>query len=166
MKAWLIRILALIVFAVSFALPAIRPAGPDPASQTASQPGNAPQTIPGWTCAMIASTAAPKALAQSIGQGLNKEGVEVFLSGLINYLFVLILVLSAWRRLVRTRLVVGALMIPCLIATWMFFAAQKFTPLVGHYMWIGGAVLLLVPDVVAIFSGQATPSEKTAAYQD
>ena len=140
MKTWLIRIAALIVFGVSFALPAIRPA----------DAGASAQPIAGWTCALFASILAPKALASSIGQGIQRDAILVPVSGLVNYLFLAVLVLSSWRRLVRTRLIVGALMILCFIATWVFFATSKVTPLVGHYLWIAGAILFLVPDVVML----------------
>ena len=138
MKAWLVRIAALVLFGVSFALPAIRPA-------TA---GAAAQPIPGWTCAMFASILGPKALVQSIGQGVRPEDILIPVSGLINYLFLFVFVLSFWRRLVRTRLLLGALLLPCFVGTWIFFSISKITPLAGHYLWIAGAILLLVPDIV------------------
>lgn len=141
MKSWLVRIAALVIFAVSFALPALRLGAEPPASQ-----------IPGWTCAAFASIVGPKALVQSIGQSIRFEDVLTVIGGLVNYFFLAILVLSFWRRLVRTRLVLGALMIPCFIATWMFFASQKFTPLAGHYLWIAGAILIVVPDIAMLFA--------------
>lgn len=143
MKPWLVRIAALLIFAAAFALPAIRVTG----SSTNNE-------IPGWTCALFASITGPKALAQSLGQRIPSEDVLIVLSGLVNYLFLVVLVLSLWRRLVRTRLVFGALLIPCFIATWMFFASQKMTPLAGHYLWIAGAILIVVPDVVGLFLKQ------------
>ncbi len=146
MKAWLIRIAALIVFGVSFALPAIRPA----------DAGASAQPIAGWTCALFASILAPKALASSIGQGVQRDAILVPASGLVNYLFLFVLVLSFWRRLLRTRLIVGALMIPCFIGTWMFFSTSKITPLAGHYLWVAGAVLLVVPDLFGLFFKQST----------
>jgi len=145
MKAWLIRIAALLAFAVSFALPAVR-MGSDSSAHA----------IPGWTCAAFASVLAPKALVQSIGQGVRFEDALIPVSGLINDLFLLVIVLSSWRRLVRTRLIVGALMIPCFVATWMFFGSQKVTPLAGHYLWVAGAVLLLVPDLASLFFSRRT----------
>lgn len=159
MKSWLVRIAALLIFATSFLLPAIRMAnGVSPRDQ-----------IPGWTCALIASITGPKALLQSLGQPIPTEDVLIVLSGLVNYLFLAVLVLSFWRRLTRTRLVFGALMIPCFIDTWIFFASQKMTPLAGHYLWIAGAILIVVPDVVNLFLKQkagdaaAQESARTAA---
>lgn len=144
MKAWLVRIVALIVFGVSFALPAIR-------MGTGASPQN---QMAGWMCAVVASITAPKAMVQSLGQGVRIEEYLITVSGLINYLFLAILVLSFWRRLVRTRLVLGAIMDACIIATWIFFASSKITPLAGHYVWIAGAILIVVPDFANLFTKQ------------
>lgn len=157
MKAWLIRIAALLIFAASFLLPAIRVANGAPPNDK----------IPGWTCALVASITGPKAFAQSLGQHIPLEDVLLVLSGLVNYLFLAVFVLSAWRRLVRTRLAIGALIIPCFIATWMFFASQKMTPLAGHYLWIAGAILMVAPDIVALTTkgraGAANANESAAS---
>jgi hypothetical protein len=154
MKTWLVRILALVVFGVSFALPAVRLSG--------GSPGASP--IPGWTCAVFASILGPKSLVQSIGQGVRTEDVLIVVSGLVNYLFLAIVVLSFWRRLVRTRLVVGALTLLCFVAAWFYFALSQTTPLVGHYLWFGGAILLLVPDLARFFSrtGAGTAVQESA----
>jgi hypothetical protein len=150
MKSWLIRIAALIIFGVAFALPALRMNGDT-------------QPFMGWMCALIASVTGPKELVQSLGQGIHVEDVLIVLGGLVNYFFVAVLVLSFWRRLVRTRLIVGALMIPCFAATWTFFASQKIAPLAGHYLWVAGAVLLVVPDLVAAL---VRPSSAGMAQED
>ncbi len=156
MKAWLVRIIALIVFAVSFALPAIRP----PASGSAVQP------IPGWTCALFASVTGPKALVQSLGQNIPTDDVLVVVAGLANYIFLAVLVLAIWPRLVRTRLIAGVLTLPCFIASWMFFSSQKITPLAGHYLWIAGAILILVPDLARLFRKQDTPAAAATPASD
>jgi len=152
MKAWLVRIIALVVFGVSFALPAVRLSGGGPDASP----------IPGWTCAVFASILGPKSLVQSIGQGVRTEDVLIVVSGLVNYLFLAIVVLSFWRRLVRTRLVTGALMLACFVATWVYFATSHTAPLVGHYLWFGGAMLILVPDLAYFFSRR----EAGAAVQE
>jgi hypothetical protein len=36
----------------------------------------------------------------------------------------------------------------CMGATWSFFALQKVTPLTGHYLWIAGALVILLPEVI------------------
>lgn len=153
MKAWLIRIAAFLVFGVSFLLPAVRP----PASGSAVQP------IPGWTCALFASVTGPKALVQSLGQKIPTDDILVVVAGVANYLFLGVMVLAIWPRLVRTRLSVGILMLPCFIAAWMFFSSQKMTPLAGHYVWIAGAVLFLMPDLASLFLKQHNAASESAA---
>jgi len=155
MKAWLVRIAALVVFGISFALPAVRLSGGGPGAEP----------IRGWTCAVFASLIGPKALVQSIGQGVRTEDVLIVISGLVNYLFLAIFVLSFWRRPVRTRLVAGALALLCLVATWAYFASSHTTPLVGHYLWIAGAVLILAPDLARLFSrrGAGAAADESAA---
>jgi hypothetical protein len=156
MKSWLVRIAALAVFAVSFALPAIR--------MDSSGPGNQP--LKGWMCASFASVLGPKALVQSLSQGVRSEDVLIVLGGLVNYLFLALLVLGFWRRLVRTRLVIGALMLPCFVSTWIFFASSKTTPLIGHFLWIAGAALLVVPDIVSLFRKRETAAIAASASSE
>lgn len=153
MKSWLVRIAALAVFAVSFALPAILLAS--------SGPDNQP--LKGWMCASFASILGPKALVQSLGQGVRSEDVLIVLGGLVNYFFLVILVLAFWRPLVRTRLAFGALMLPCFVATWISFASSKTAPLIGHFLWIAGAVLLVVPDIVSLFRKPQTAATAPSA---
>jgi hypothetical protein len=69
-------------------------------------------------------------------------------SGLVNYLFLAACVLSFWPRFTRTRIVLGALMLPCFAATWIFFVTSPAKPLVGHFIWIAACVVLLIPDAV------------------
>ncbi|HTX76485.1 MAG TPA: hypothetical protein VMD29_09790 [Terracidiphilus sp.] len=155
MKAWPVRIAALIVFGVSFALPAIHMPGS----------GSGPQFFPGVMCAFLASVVAPGEVLSSPGKA-DLQSFLVVIGGLVNYFFLAILVLSFWRRLVRTRMVIGTLMLPCFVATWMFFAASKTTPLVGHYLWVASAILLMVPDMAALLfrsSPIAAKHEDTAA---
>lgn len=154
MRSWLIRTAALVVFGVSFALPAIQ----------LGDSVSPPNRLSGWACALFASITGPKALVQSLGQRIPFDDVLIVLSGLINYLFLAILVLSFWRRLVRLRLVLGAVMIPCFVATWMFFASSETTPLIGHYLWIAGAILIVVPDILTAFRKPRTPATTIADH--
>jgi hypothetical protein len=33
-------------------------------------------------------------------------------------------------------------------ATWIFFAVEHLVPLIGHFLWIGGVLLILAPEVL------------------
>lgn len=152
MKAGITRIAALIVFAVSFFLPAVR-------MQAGSHDSGA---LAGWMCAVVASATAPRALLHSFGRGLDSDAILVPLSGTINYLFVAICLLSFWRlRLLR--LVLAALMIPGFIATWMFFKASQTSPLAGHSVWIAACILLAAPDVLSLMRPAKIDAESNAA---
>jgi hypothetical protein len=138
MKAAYIRLAALVLFVVSYFLPAIQ--------MGTSGPGSGP--LAGWGCAFVASVMAPVALIKSLGQGVDTNELLIPVSGLVNYLFVAVCVLGFWTRFRRTRLVLAGLMLPCFAATWIFFASSKTKPLAGHFLWIGACVLLVIPDVV------------------
>jgi hypothetical protein len=151
MKHWLVRIVAIAVFGVSFALPAVR---------VGSSGSGGAHPMAGWMCAAFASVVAVRAFFAAAGQGLNRDAILLPMSGLVNYFFLLILVLGIWRRLVWIRMVLGALMLACFAATWAFFSANQLAPLYGHYLWVTGAILLLVPDVWMVLSRrtQAPPN--------
>ncbi len=112
-----------------------------------SGPGSGP--LAGWGCAFVASVMAPVALIKSLGQGVDTNELLIPVSGLVNYLFLAVCVLGFWPRFRRTRLVLGALMLPSFAATWMFFASSKTKPLAGHFLWIAACVLLMIPDAVS-----------------
>jgi hypothetical protein len=40
------------------------------------------------------------------------------------------------------------LVILCMAATWTFFAEETLAPLIGHYLWIAGALLIVLPDAL------------------
>lgn len=140
MKAAYLRLAAFAIFVVSYFLPAI--------NMGSGGPG--PGVMRGWTCAWFASLIAPMALVKSIGQGLHAEAIQIPMSGLINYLFLAVCILGFWPRLRRTRLVLAALMLPCFIVTWEYFAPAKIVPLIGHFLWIGACVLVEVPDALDV----------------
>ncbi|MGA7342307.1 MAG: hypothetical protein WBE72_24635 [Terracidiphilus sp.] len=86
----------------------------------------------------------------------------VAMSGWINPLILLLLALSFSRRLLVLRRVVGAIILLCMAATWTFFALEKLTPLVGHLLWVAGALLIVAPGAVSQRrkpSGGELPSE-------
>ena len=136
----LVRLAAFVCYLISFSLPAIQMV------DTSGGPGSG--AVEGWACAFIASITAFIGLARAVGQGMDGDTLLIPLSGMLNYLFIAICILSIWPRLRRTRLVLGALMLPCFAATWIFFAHTHTRPLVGHFVWVAACVLVVVPDAV------------------
>lgn len=138
---WISRITRLIgvcVFVAAFSLPAIR----------AGAPGQDAIMLPGWKCASLALTETVALLGKSTTGRPSLEVVLVVLSGWINPLVLLLLCFSFSRALLALRRVLAVLVILCMAATWAFFALQKVIPLIGHFLWIAGAFLILVPAVM------------------
>ena len=50
-------------------------------------------------------------------------------------------------------------------ATWAFFAIAPMHPLVGHWVWIGGIVLILSPEANTIIQGWLA-KDKEATVKD
>ncbi|MDR3792729.1 MAG: hypothetical protein P4L03_05035 [Terracidiphilus sp.] len=119
----LVRVVGLVIFFVAFLLPACR----DPFGTV----------YPGWKCAQITlgATVAPDAY--------TSWDVLAVLSGLINPLAVLALLLSFSKRLYGLKL--GFFLATVLFAacTWVFFFRAGVVPLVGHFLWIAGALILV-----------------------
>jgi len=51
-------------------------------------------------------------------------------------------------RLVRRILAVAVLI--CIAATWTFFYLAHLIPLIGHFLWIGGILMILAPEVTGL----------------
>jgi hypothetical protein len=47
--------------------------------------------------------------------------------------------------LVVRRIFAVAIML-CMAGTWVLFAQQQISPLTGHFMWIAGALLVIIPE--------------------
>lgn len=135
---WVVRLFGLCVFVVAFFLPAVR----------AGSPGSEAVVFPGWKCASVALTETVALVGKS---GVEKPSFEVLLvifSGWINPLVLLLFVLSFWPTLLAVRRVLAVIVLLCMAATWTFFAVQKVTPLMGHFVWIAGALLVLLSAVI------------------
>lgn len=146
MKPWHLRLFAFLVFALSFALPAVRMQG---SGQPAPPPGALDTSrVPGYFCALVADYLAPSALIESHGAGATAESYQVIAGGCVNLLVLAILFLSIWSRLVWTRLVLWAATLPCFAATWAFFAKEHLGALIGHDLWVAGTLLFVVPEVL------------------
>jgi hypothetical protein len=143
MKALYVRLAAFAMYVVSFFLPAIQIGS--------SGPGTGP--VDGWWCAFAASVIAPLALVRLFlfAQSVDFKDVLISFSGLVNWLFLAVCVLSFWPRFRRTRIVLGALMLPCFAATWIFLATSQTKPLAGHFVWIAACILVVIPDTVNAF---------------
>jgi hypothetical protein len=135
---WVLRLIGLGVFVLAFFLPAVRAGGP--AAQAT--------VFPGWKCASVALTETVALFGKSVHWPPPLPVLLVVFSGWINPLVVLLLLTSFFVRLRMLRRVLGVFILLCMMATWYFFALQKVAPLAGHWLWIAGALLILLPEAV------------------
>lgn len=100
----------------------------------------------GWMCALVAASATGGIFHASAARIQSKDMLGIvclILSGWVNPLVLFYLVASIWRRLATIRCVLGAAVLVCLIATWVFLFKAPMIPLVGHYLWAAGVLLIL-----------------------
>jgi hypothetical protein len=132
------RVLGLVVFAAAFLLPGVKLNG-----------GSADSVVfPGWKCASIALSQSVSLFGKTTPGLPSFQAVLLTLSGWINILVPIVLLLSFWRALLMARRVIGGFIILCMAATWTLLAMEKLTPMIGHVLWIVGALLILAPDVL------------------
>jgi len=119
---FLVRIIGLLLFAVAFQLPACRDLWGT--------------VYPGWKCAQmtLGATVAPEAY--------TAWDVLAVISGFINPFAVISLLLSLTNRMGGLKMVLFLATLLCMAATWIFFVRLHITPLVGHFFWIAGALIL------------------------
>lgn len=132
---WL-RVLGFCIYAVAFLLPACR----DPGPPNSAIPGD--NIYKGWFCAWITVS---NTFSRDVWH--SKDFLAV-LSGWINPLILIYLASLANPRLVWPRRIAAALVIAFMFATWIYFALAPLVPLVGHVLWIAGALLILAGEVV------------------
>ncbi len=133
------RVVGLSIFVWAFFLPAVRNgAAGDPASAV----------FPGWKCASVALNLNMALFGKAVKGAPPITACLAAMSGWINLLILIDLALSFWRRALVVRRIAGVLVILCMAATWTFFAVETLTPLLGHFLWIAGTLLILLPDAL------------------
>jgi hypothetical protein len=128
------RILGFCIYVLAFFLPACR--------QAAAAGVTTPDTYKGWFCAMITLTN-----TFSLEVWRSKDCLAI-LSGWINPLILIYLILLAVPKLVWPRRIVAGSVVAFMVATWIYFALARMVPLVGHALWIIGALMILAGEVV------------------
>jgi hypothetical protein len=129
-----VRIVGFCIYVAAFFLPACR--------EVATAGAGPPGTYKGWYCAGITLTN-----TFSLEVWHSKDFLAV-LSGWINQLIVLYLVSLVWPKLVWPRRIISAAVVAFMIATWVYFALVPMVPLIGHVLWIVGALMILSGEVV------------------
>ncbi len=130
---WVGRILGFCIYVLAFFLPACR--------AVATAGAATPDTYKGWFCAMITLTN-----TFSLEVWRSKDCLAI-LSGWINPLILIYLILLAVPKLVWPRRVVAGAVVAFMLGTWIYFAIAQMVPLVGHVLWIIGALMILAGEV-------------------
>jgi len=128
------RALGFCIYVAAFFLPACR--------TVATSGGEAPDVLRGSRCAWITLV---NTLNPEMWHSTNFLAV---LSGWINPLILLYLVLLLFPAMRWPRRIVAGVIVLFIAGTWVFFALFPLVPLVGHVMWIAGILLILAGEAL------------------
>ena len=130
------RVAGLVLFIVAFFLPACH--------DTDSGSLVHASRFVGWECAWLS-------ISMIFDSGTIRSPLFfAFLSGCINPLIVMYLLLNLTSRFATVRKAISVAVLLCMVSTWVFFAVAHFVPLIGHLLWIVGALLILYPELAAM----------------
>ena len=141
MKRWIVRLVGFAIFVAAFFLPAVRSPG--------TSAGSGPML--GWMCALVAASATGGVfhISAATAQGQDAFGIIcLILSGWVNPLVFFYLVFSIWLSLVRIHRGLAVAILVCLAATWVFLLKAPMIPLIGHYLWVAGVLIILTVEVL------------------
>ena len=148
---WL-RILGICVFLSSFMLPACR--------LTDSSGGS----VPGWWCAIMAFNFPFGIVHDAIRHSGDNSAKSIpetllcFMSACINLMIPIYVLLAFRSRTARTRHRLAAAILICMVATWGFFFLFPLVPLIGHLLWIVGALLILTKELAEPYQPESAAS--------
>jgi hypothetical protein len=128
------RIVGLLVFIAAFFLPACR--------EVATPGGDAPDVFLGSRCAWMT-------LVNTFSHEIwHSKYFLAVLSGWINPLLLLYLVLLLFPKLFWPRRIVAGAIVAFIAGTWVLFAIIPLVPLIGHVLWIAGILLILAGEAM------------------
>jgi len=136
-----IRLLGYFVFLAAFFLPACR--------QVVTPGAEPPDSYRGSFCAWIT-------LINSFNHEIwASSGALAILSGWINPLMLLYVAFQFSNRLRKTRRAIAGLVALFILCTWVYFYLAPLVPLIGHFLWIAGILMILAGELVRSRSGTA-----------
>lgn len=151
----IVRWIGVGLFAISFFLPAVRFSG--------GAPG--PGDLPGFVCAWFSFqmfTAAPLGLVKAVlphGSAdhdwlmvLEISGAGIVVPTVVGFLLCF---LGTSKRLIQTRRICAVIIVAGLVCAWCYLqipgspeASDRPAPLIGHYLWTLGILLILAPEII------------------
>jgi hypothetical protein len=144
-----LRIAGLLLFLIAFALPAVR---------VGTRSSVTSDSLPGWDCAHMAAMSElevakmaflPRSPAQPAEEDHAPLSFTLLLaaSGLINPLTLAQCFPFARGRRWVAWLLAGAVA-TCMVCTWALFVLMHIWPLIGHILWIAGAVMTVAANLM------------------
>lgn len=123
------RLVGLCIYVWAFFLPAVR--------EVATPGGDAPEVLRGSRCAWVTliNTRNPELW--------HSKDFLAILSGWINPLLVLYLIFLLFPIFRWPRRIVAGIILLFILGTWVLFYTYPLVPLVGHFLWIAGILLIL-----------------------
>ena len=128
------RVLGFCVYVAAFFLPACR--------EAATLANTAPDVFRGYNCAWMT-------LVNTFSAELwHSKYFLAVLSGWINPLILLYLLLLLFPRLLWPRRIVAGTIVLFIAGTWVLFDLVPLVPLIGHILWIAGILLILAGEAI------------------
>lgn len=128
------RIVGFCIYVAAFFLPACR--------EAATLAGEAPDVYQGSRCAWITL------INTFSGEIWHSKYFLAVLSGWINPLILVYLFLLIFPKLLWPRRIVAGSIVLFIAATWALFYLVPLVPLVGHFLWIAGILLILAGEAM------------------
>jgi hypothetical protein len=139
-----VRMLGYLVFLTAFFLPAAR--------ETKSH-----DTLQGWFCAWIT-------VINTFNHELwTSKFALAILSGWINPLMLIYVACLFSRRLRAVRRIAAGVIVILVLCAWACFWLMQLTPLVGHFLWVAGILMIVAGEVLSPKPAVAPPPAETAA---
>lgn len=148
------RVVGLCLFVLAFFLPAC-------GSPFVLRHRKSVVVLPGWECAEASLAATPELFGGAGAPDPFWQRSIAAMCGWVNPLILMILFLSYSRKIWKLRRALAAAAVLCILAVWVEFYVGGFTPLIGHFLWIAGALLVLAPDMLTFRLG--TSADKIPA---
>lgn len=150
MKPWKIQGIGFCLFAAAFLFPAV--------GNVSFESG--PGTASGWYCAYFTAMDVvffPEMLYRNHGNVGLSEWLLMLSGFVVPFVLVyLLLCILAKARMARLYLAVAILI--GVVAAWLYFYTQfnvpdtqRTVPLIGHYIWILGILIMLSPEILSRF---------------
>jgi len=124
----IVRVIGYLVFIAAYFLPAV------------GEPGHN-ETYKGSFCAWVT-------LINSFNaEFLKSKYILAIFSGWINPLMLLYIACQFSVKLRWVRRVLAGLIVVFILCTWVFFYLAPMVPLIGHWMWIAGILMILAGEL-------------------